>query len=129
MEKKLPFSVCIAMVNSEGKILGVTRKHDWNDFGMPGGKIEPTDDSAESAIRREVMEETGLTIENLKFQFIKQHMHNGQLKDVAVFTGEAKGEFNYTEPHLVEWVDPTVLILGSFGTFNRDAFTKLGILY
>lgn len=40
MKQNKPFSVCVLVINPEGKVLGVTRKTDHNDWGLPVGKIE-----------------------------------------------------------------------------------------
>lgn len=41
------------------KILTVSRKNNPNDIGLPGGKMDDTDESIEHAAARELMEETG----------------------------------------------------------------------
>lgn len=129
MDKTNIFSVCVVIRNNEGKVLAVTRKDDHNDWGFPGGKIDPEDATPEDAIRREVKEETGLELANLTFKFIRDCIHKGTNKPAAVFTADAVGEINFDEPHLVDWVDPRVVTEGTFGTFNISTFGKLNIAY
>ena len=48
--------------------LAVSRKNNPNDWGLPGGKVDP-DETSQQAIRREVMEETGITDLDFRWGF------------------------------------------------------------
>lgn len=50
--------------NSEGKLLLQQRKHPYGKWGVPCGLME-LGESAEDTARREIFEETGLTLGNL----------------------------------------------------------------
>lgn len=61
----LPFNkrtVCLLLARPDGLILGVTRGKAINDLGLPGGKVEESDDNDAAAIIRETFEETGIVI-------------------------------------------------------------------
>ena len=58
-----PTGACV-ILTKEDKILGVTRKYNHSDWGLPGGKLDPGETALE-AIVREAKEETGLDIVNL----------------------------------------------------------------
>lgn len=121
------FSVCVIVINDEGKILGVTRKDDHNDWGLPGGKID-LGETPSSAIYREVFEETGLFLTDLQYQLTKDCIDkDGEMKPCAVYTANATGKINTDEPHLVNWVDKEKLFNGSFGQFNKETFAILNI--
>lgn len=61
-------SAVVALIERDDRILTV-----WNrTFGawtLPGGKVETYDDSAEDALQRELMEETGLVAHGMAFIF------------------------------------------------------------
>ena len=63
---KPPEAVVSALIfNSENKIL-LCRSHKWNNqYVIPGGHIE-TGESMEEALRREIKEETGLEIYDIR---------------------------------------------------------------
>lgn len=56
--------------NTRGEVLMV-HTHKWSNlWGIPGGKIKPNE-PAEVALRREVMEETGLTLDSIEFSMVQ----------------------------------------------------------
>jgi 8-oxo-dGTP pyrophosphatase MutT (NUDIX family) len=117
-------SVCVVLTNQNGQILGVSRKTDHNDMGLIGGKVDNTDPTPEFAAIRETKEETGLDIHNLRLMDTREY--DGFL--THMYVAEYSGEICYDEPHVVEWVDTTTLIAGSFGDYNREIFKLLGII-
>src|SRR3990167_8478607 len=59
------------MILKEGKILLCKRKgsHGEGEFGFPGGHLEYME-SFEDCARRETREESGVEIENIRFQYL-----------------------------------------------------------
>lgn len=106
----------VVLINDEGLVLGVSRKHDHNDFGLIGGKQDPEDggDPIKTAIR-ECKEETGLDITNLRLIFA---IHKGGNMGYT-YLAEYSGEINHNEPHVVAWVEFKTLVRGSFGRYNQ----------
>ena len=106
----------VVLINEEGLVLGVSRKHDHNDFGLIGGKQDPEDmgDPIKTAIR-ECKEETGLDITNLRLIFA---IHKGGNMGYT-YLAEYSGEINHNEAHVVKWVEFKTLVRGSFGRYNQ----------
>lgn len=62
---KVYATVDVAIVNENRVLLG--RKPNQEKFRFIGGFSDPTDDCYETAARREAMEETGLTVEDVRY--------------------------------------------------------------
>lgn len=82
---QMPVATVGALIfNDEGKVLMV-RTHKWSGlWGIPGGKIkwgEPSED----ALRREVLEETNLMIENVQFVLVQDCIHSTEFYRDAHF--------------------------------------------
>ncbi len=65
------FKVNVSTVIRQGdKFLLIKRADDEDVFpglwGIPGGTVEPTDNTLEDALRRECLEEIGITVGNIK---------------------------------------------------------------
>jgi 8-oxo-dGTP pyrophosphatase MutT (NUDIX family) len=128
-------AVSIVLINDEGKILGVSRKHDHNDFGLVGGKVdaedfEPLVSNQENlnimaAIMkgaiREAKEETGLDIHDLEVVYASHWGNRMQWTFLAKWTGEIHTD----EPHVVKWIDTKTLMQGSFKEYNLEVLASL----
>lgn len=117
----------VVLINEEGLILGVSRKDNHTDFGLPGGKMDPEDNNnpITTAIR-ECKEETGLDISDLQLVFAIHKSGNMGHTYLAKYSGE----INHNEPHVVKWVPMQVLINGCFGRYNEmvsESLTSMGI--
>jgi 8-oxo-dGTP pyrophosphatase MutT (NUDIX family) len=112
----------VVLINEDGLVLGVSRKHDHNDFGLPGGKQDPEDggDPMVTAIR-ECKEETGLDITDLKQIFSIHKGGNMGFTYLAKYTGV----IDHNEPHVVAWCKSDILTKGSFGRYNELVFESL----
>lgn len=70
--------------NFKGEVLMV-RTHKWsNKWGIPGGKIK-YGETSEAALRREIMEETGLKVKNIKFVLVQDCIHSKEFYREAHF--------------------------------------------
>ncbi|OIO08475.1 hypothetical protein AUJ27_00685 [Candidatus Falkowbacteria bacterium CG1_02_37_44] len=90
------------MILKDGKVLLGKRKgsHGEGEFAFPGGHLEYMESFADCA-KREVLEECGIEIDNIRFQFLanvvkyapKHYIHVGLLADWK------KGEPKVMEPN------------------------------
>ena len=61
------------------------RTHKWSDkWGIPGGKIK-FGETSEAALRREILEETGLKISGIKFVLVQDCIHSKEFYRDAHF--------------------------------------------
>ena len=112
----MKYSAQVVLINEEGLVLGVSRKDNHKDFGLPGGKMEDEDmGNIQITAIRETKEETGLDVRNLQMIFAT-HKHGFMS---YTYLGQYSGEINHNEPHVVKWVPMQVLINGSFGKYNE----------
>ncbi|MEP7162177.1 MAG: NUDIX domain-containing protein [Candidatus Moraniibacteriota bacterium] len=89
MEEKPKVGVGV-MILKEGKVLLQQRKssHGAGEFSFPGGHLEYME-SFEECARRETLEECGIEIQNIRFQFLsnvrkyapKHYVHIGLVAD------------------------------------------------
>jgi 8-oxo-dGTP diphosphatase len=101
------------VVNAKGEVLVLDRaKTDWPGLTFPGGKVEPGESFAASAIR-EIKEETGLSLSSVipcgtvHWADAKTgHRYIEFLYKSTSFTGELVGE---TDEGRVFWMDPEKL--------------------
>jgi 8-oxo-dGTP pyrophosphatase MutT (NUDIX family) len=126
-------AACVLLEDTRrGLYLGVTRKDNHNDWGLPGGKIESGEDPVTCAIR-ELYEETGLvvkesltidTIHPLDYVVLDGHedvvtivLSNEDIVDIDSIRTDEKG--------LVGWVSQDNLFKGTFGEYNYQLVNRI----
>ena len=84
-ETPIPLATVGALIfNSNNEAL-LIRTHKWsNKWGIPGGKIK-WDETSEAALRREIMEETGLKISAIEFVLVQDCIHSQEFYKDAHF--------------------------------------------
>lgn len=79
-------------------------KKDWQGYTFPGGHVEPGESIVDSVIR-EMQEETGLTVRNLRLCGVKQFpIHGGRYLVFLYKTDSFAGELCSSEEGKMEWV-------------------------
>jgi mutator protein MutT len=118
----------VALIYRDGlfgqTILGVTRKDNFQDFGLPGGKIE-MGETLYDGMCREVFEETGLIIELARPIFVRE---DGEFVAVVFLVEKYSGEINTQEAGQVKWITFEELKLGSFGEYNSKLEEHLNFI-
>jgi 8-oxo-dGTP pyrophosphatase MutT (NUDIX family) len=121
------FSVTALLVK-DGLVLAVSRKNDPNDFGLPGGKIDPGETS-DQALARELKEETGLEV--LAYEGVfedRDRVVGGEPRPCKTYRVLAwKGDLKTEEAGVVKWVKPSVITdpSTSFHEYNSRLFSHL----
>jgi len=124
------FGVAILIMRA-GMVLSIARRNNHNDWGLPGGKVDPGESPAEAAAR-EFKEETGYVLLNPRVIFTR--MAGSDLAET--YTGDIEGNSSDLcfplqnqegEPPL-SWKIPNELIhCPTFGQYNFNLFKHLGI--
>lgn len=96
----------LCLIRLGSKILLQNRvKRDWAGYTLPGGHVEPGESFVEACIR-EMKEETGLTVSNVKLCGIKQFPDGENRYIVFLFkTDTFEGELRSSEEGKMEWVE------------------------
>ncbi|NRP52869.1 MULTISPECIES: 8-oxo-dGTP diphosphatase MutT [unclassified Marinobacterium] len=123
-----------AILNPQGQLLIAKRPDDKHQGGLwefPGGKVE-TDETVETALKRELLEEIGIEI--VKCEPLVRIEHDYSDKSVVLdvwvvssFSGEASG----LEGQPIEWINPVEMDSYQFPEANLPIIaalkTRLGL--
>jgi len=113
----MKYTVQAIIFNENMEVLAVSRKTNHNDFGLCGGKVDPEDASLADALKREVMEETGLTIDMDSAELVFA-IHKDGYMGYTYLIKSWSGEIQTDEPHVVKWTHFAEIMTGSFGRYN-----------
>jgi 8-oxo-dGTP diphosphatase len=110
---KFTVSVAAIVTNDENKVLLL--KHvlrPVSDWGIPGGFIE-TGEQPEAAIRRELMEETGLELDELNMLRVRTIARHIEI----LFRARARGEAKVSSREITDlgWFAPDEMPEGTSG--------------
>lgn len=117
----------MTLIEVDGKFLGVSRKDDHNDIGMPGGKSDPGESYEECAIR-ETLEETGYTV---KLRDVPPYIGIGLRRTCVTFLADIvpvpKATIDPNETAIVGWFDKQAFLDGFSGEYNVGMFIHFGV--
>jgi ADP-ribose pyrophosphatase YjhB (NUDIX family) len=109
-------------------VLGVSRKDDTNDFGLPGGKLD-LNESWEEALVREIQEETGLVPIEFECVMEKVNSYKGlDYQDRTYYVYQVKNyNLSTKEKGIVSWIPWTKLMdpSSSFHEYNKAVYKHM----
>lgn len=115
----------VVIKNKDGKLLAVSRGNDLHNWGFAGGKLE-LGESFEDAAKREVYEETGLRIYDLK-KIDEPIVYKDTL--VAAFMADKYyGKLKPSKEGEPKWVEPQQLLESEFQDYNESLLKKLNFI-
>lgn len=124
-------TVSAVIFNPEGKIL-LCKSHKWgNKYVIPGGHIE-LGEKMEDALKREILEETGLHIYDIKLISLKESIYSDTFhenKHLIFIDYICKTDsFDVTlndESESYIWVDLMEIEQNELGGFSKDLLLKI----
>lgn len=106
-QKKFTVSVGAVVTNERNQVLLLDHVfRPGSGWGIPGGFIEHGE-QIDAAIKRELMEETGLELENV--EIIRIHTNKKHLEFLVRASGKGGAEVKSIEIKRLDWFDPTEL--------------------
>lgn len=81
--EQLELTTMCAVIHN-GKVLMINRRKSWKGWAFPGGHLE-RDESVLACVKRELFEETGLTIEDIHFKGITDILNSETKRRHIVF--------------------------------------------
>lgn len=124
-------TVGAVIFNPEGKVL-LCKSHKWNDqYVIPGGHIE-LGEKMEDALRREILEETGLNIYDIKLISLKESVYSDTFHEKKHFifidyrckTDSSNVQLN-DEADSYKWVNLEEIENYDLGGFVKELLIKI----
>ncbi|WIV13250.1 NUDIX domain-containing protein [Proteiniborus sp. MB09-C3] len=124
-------TVSAIIYNPEGKIL-LCKSHKWeNKYVIPGGHIE-LGEKMEEALKREILEETGLDIYDIKLIGLKESIYSDtfyEKKHFIFIDYLCRTDSNHVslndEAEEYEWVDIKEIENYDLGGFTKELLLRL----
>ncbi len=99
-----PIPSAAGIIVRNGKVLLLKLSY-YKGYGLPGG-ILSGEETAEEGVKREIREETGLTVTNSKYLF-SIAITQRKIKSVCLFyEAETEGDLKESREGTLHWVDP-----------------------
>jgi 8-oxo-dGTP pyrophosphatase MutT (NUDIX family) len=111
-------AVCV-LIERDGKVLAVARRGTTDQWGLPGGKVDPGEEPREALIR-EMREETGISLDPDALHKVF-HREDGEFDvDTFQYEGPIRDLPKQGDAGPVTWVTWDELLEGPFGQYNAQ---------
>ena len=104
MVEKTPLASVAGIIEKDGKILLLKQTY-VKGLGIPGGIIEATE-TLETALWREIREETGLSVTDSAYFYSTTAFFKGYPTLSIIFKAKAEGEMKGSDEGELVWINP-----------------------
>lgn len=111
-------AACVLILGN-GVVLGVARRGNPSDWGLPGGKCK-LGELSKKAAARELREETGFSVEESDLVEVYRATEEGCLAITFLAKAYEASQRLAGDAGAVAWVTWEELFAGSFGSYNRE---------
>lgn len=114
----------VMLIIKDGLILGISRRHNKEIFGLPGGKKDETDFSTKETAIRETLEETSVIVKDCVLIFERIELGDGpngvDYYSRCYYATDWIGEPHSSEEGNVEWLtsDEITKTKAAFADYN-----------
>lgn len=124
----------VMLIIKDGLILGISRRHNKNIFGLPGGKKDETDPSTKETAIRETREETSIVVKDCELVYERVELGDGpngvDFYSRCYYAKDWEGIPQNSEEGLVKWLtaEEMTSTMAAFGDYNRktlDVFKQM----
>jgi 8-oxo-dGTP pyrophosphatase MutT (NUDIX family) len=115
----------VAVILKGDQVMGVARREDATEWGLPGGKVEPGEDLKEALVR-EVKEEANIFLDKDKLEHIYETEDGPYLAHAFLYHGSVPDP-EQGDAGPAEWISWDELLEGPFGEYNQAVKSLLGL--
>ena len=118
-------AVCLLALK-ENQVLAVARRGTKDEWGLPGGKVDPGEEH-DDALVREVREEAHITVDKSKLVPVFERFDPPFHVTTFLYQGDINDIPEQGDAGPAEWVRWEQLLSGPFGQYNARLKNKLGL--
>jgi|SRR5690606_20950744 len=118
-------AVCVCALKGD-KILGVARRGTTNEWGLPGGKVDPGETPLEALVR-EVWEEAHIQLDKTKLEPVFERVDYPFKVTTFFYHGNIDQVPEQGDAGPAKWVTWNDVLNGPFGEYNQKLKMKLGL--
>lgn len=110
-------AVCVCAIKND-KVLGVARRGTMDEWGLPGGKVDPGEDPIEALVR-EVQEETHISLDKTKLEFVFERLDASYHVCTYLYHADIEDIPEQGDAGPAQWITWNDLLSGPFGEYNQ----------